>query len=496
MTADRKVVDAIYRTHFGAFVYAAFKALNPGQRLMPNWHIDAIGFLMQQMVDGDARRRLVLNLPPRSLKSFIVSVALPAWLLGRKPSRRIICCSYSDQLAAKFSRDCRALIESPFYKRVFPKTRLNPKKTSEAEFETTARGYRLATSVHGTLTGRGGDTLLVDDPSKAGDSSSEVALQNTIDWFRNTALSRLDNPGESLIVVVMQRLHVDDLSGILVEQDWPKLVIPAIATEPADYLTGEDQVYHRPAGQLLQPARDSQEAFDELKAQLGSQVFAAQFQQNPTPPDGNMIKRAWLQRYDTALDRGKFDRVILTCDPAGKAGPKNDYTAITVLGVSEKAIDVLHVCRGHWTVIQMQERILGLVPEWNVDLVVVEDTSSGMGLLQLLRERKQIDVVGRRHEDDKETRLLRQQGRFEAGRIRLPSESEWLAEFENELLSFPYGRYDDQVDALLLGLEWYADNAHYLQRVPIVAPVLLTRDDPWPWPRDPWPLDWSYSRGW
>src|SRR5205823_8712620 len=119
------------------------------------------------------------------------------------------------------------------------------------------------------------------------------------------------------------RLHVDDLSGILIEQGWPKLVIPAIATEPSDYLNGEDQVYHRPAGQLLQPARDSQEAFDELKAQLGSQVFAAQFQQNPTPPDGNMIKRAWLQRYNTAADRGKFDRVILTCDPAGKAGPRN-----------------------------------------------------------------------------------------------------------------------------------------------------------------------------
>ena len=157
---DRKVMDAMYRMHFAAFVHRAFEELNPGQRLVPNWHVDAICYQIQQMVTGDARRRLVLNLPPRSLKSVIVSVALPAWLLGRDPTTRIICCSYSDQLAAKFSRDCRALIETPFYKRVFPQTRLNPKKTSEAEFETTDRGYRLATSVNGTLTGRGTFELL------------------------------------------------------------------------------------------------------------------------------------------------------------------------------------------------------------------------------------------------------------------------------------------------------------------------------------------------
>ena len=126
MIADRQIADAVYRTHFGAFTCEAFKALNPGQRLVPNWHIDAICHHVQQMVTGDARKRLILNLPPRTLKSFIVSVALPAWVLGRNPSTRIICASYSDELAAKFSRDCRALLETPFYKRLFPGTKLNP----------------------------------------------------------------------------------------------------------------------------------------------------------------------------------------------------------------------------------------------------------------------------------------------------------------------------------------------------------------------------------
>ncbi|HKM70369.1 MAG TPA: hypothetical protein VJX94_09970, partial [Stellaceae bacterium] len=128
MKIDRHLADALYRADFGAFTYGAFEALNPGQRLVPNWHIDTICHQVQQMVSGEARKRLVLNLPPRTLKSFIVSVAQPAWLLGRIPSPRIICASYSDELAAKFSRDCRSLLETPFYKRVFPQTRLNPKK--------------------------------------------------------------------------------------------------------------------------------------------------------------------------------------------------------------------------------------------------------------------------------------------------------------------------------------------------------------------------------
>jgi hypothetical protein len=210
-------------------------------------------------------------------------VALPAWLLGREPGTRIICASYSDELAAKFSRDCRALLETQFYKRIFPATRLNPKKASEGEFETTKRGSRLATSVGGTLTGRGGGVLIVDDPIKANDADSEVARRGAIDWFRNTALSRLDNPSESLICIAMQRLHPDDLCGIFIEQGWSNLVIPAISVEATDYPIGEGEVHHRPAGELLQPARDSLEALEALKREVGSRVFAAQYQQNTTP---------------------------------------------------------------------------------------------------------------------------------------------------------------------------------------------------------------------
>src|SRR5262249_9753088 len=159
---------------------------------------DCICYRLEGLANNQAANRLVLNLPPRTLKSYLVSVCLPAWLLGRNPGARIICASYAEDLANKFSRDCRGLLESPFYKRIFRGTRLSPRKITEGEFETTRRGYRLATSIGGVLTGRGGDYLIIDDPIKANDADSQAALAGANDWFCNTAMSRLDNHAKSL----------------------------------------------------------------------------------------------------------------------------------------------------------------------------------------------------------------------------------------------------------------------------------------------------------
>jgi predicted phage terminase large subunit-like protein len=477
MMIERQVLDLICRNCFGAFVYAAFKVVYPGQDFTPNWHIDCVCHQLEKMVTGQSAPHLVLNQPPRSLKSFIVSVCLPAWLLGRNPTRRIICASYAEDLANKFSRDCRALMASSFYKRIFPETKLNRRKTTESEFETTRRGFRLATSIGGVLTGRGGDALIIDDPIKANDANSQVALSGATEWFRNTALSRLDDRTTSLIIVTQQRLHVLDLSGILTEAGWPKLVLPAIATEPEDYAVSSAEFYHRPVGELLQPARDTPDDLEEMRRTVGSHIFAAQFQQNPTPPEGNMIKAVWLQRYENLPKRNTFRRVTISCDPAGKVGTHNDYSAIAVLGFDKNVNYVFEVKRGRWGIMQLKDQITTIATQWRPELIIIEDTSSGMSLIPLLREQTRLSVVGRRPKDSKEARMARHAGRIEAGRVLLPREAHWLADFESELLAFPNGRYDDQVDALMLYLDWLSENETWLTPAITVLPIIISK--PW-----------------
>src|SRR5262249_47176930 len=298
----------------------------------------------------------------------------------------------------KFSRDCRVLMETRFYKRVFH-TRINPRKSTETEFETTRHGYRLATSIGATLTGRGADIFIIDDPTKSNDAYSEVALEAANEWFRNAALSRRNNPAKTLMLVVQQRLHTNDLSGFLIEHGWPNLVMPAIATEEQDYAIADGEVYHRPAQELLQPHWDSRDELERIKIEIGSRNFAAQYQQNPTPPDGNMIKSAWLRRYDSIPPRNKFRSMVLSCDPAGKADSKHDDSAMTVVGIDVKEMYLLHVERGHWTVLEMQRRITALASQWDVTHTIVEDTASGMGLIQLLREQTHLPVIGQHSSD-------------------------------------------------------------------------------------------------
>ncbi len=208
---------AIIGTDLYSFIRASFPIVSGGGQFLPNWHVEAMSYELSEVMRGRTRR-LIITVPPRSLKSICASVALPAFALGHDPSRRIICVSYSEGLARKHANDCRALMRSDLYRRIFPATRISPAKDTETEVMTTARGSRLATSVGGTLTGRGGNLLIIDDPLKPQDAHSESARESLKQWYSNTLLSRLDHKTEGSIIVVMQRLHPDDLVGHLLEQ--------------------------------------------------------------------------------------------------------------------------------------------------------------------------------------------------------------------------------------------------------------------------------------
>jgi hypothetical protein len=183
MTSEARKLEAVLRADFRAFAHKVFQTLAPGQTYIPNWHIEAIADRLEQVRRGKVRRQII-NMPPRSLKSIMSSVAFPAFCLGHDPTRRIICVSYSGDLAKKHSNDFRAVIEAPWYQSAFPATRIGRFKDSEVEIEFTARGFRLATSVGGTLTGRGGDLIVIDDPLKPDDALSETKRSGAISGSR------------------------------------------------------------------------------------------------------------------------------------------------------------------------------------------------------------------------------------------------------------------------------------------------------------------------
>ena len=291
----------IIRRDFYAFLQAFYPIVSGGKSLMLNWHLEAMAYALGEVVNGRTRR-LIITVPPRSLKSICASVALPAFALGLDPSRRIISVSYSDLLARKFAIDCRDLIRSPLYRVIYPKTRISAAKDTETEFMTTARGSRLATSVGGTLTGRGGDLVIIDDPLKPQDAHSESSRNSLKHWYSNTLLSRLDHKSEGAIIIVMQRLHPDDLVGHVLDQgDWTHLNLPAIAEEESVIALGANRSYRRAIGTLLHPERENEAALNELKASMGSMEFSAQYQQAPVPIGGNLIKWSWFKFYESRL---------------------------------------------------------------------------------------------------------------------------------------------------------------------------------------------------
>ncbi len=273
--------QAVLRTDFQAFSERAFMTLNPTETFQDNWSLQVIAHHLNRCAKREITRLLIL-IPPRSLKSMMASVAFPAYLLGQNPSAKVIAVSYSHDLSTKFSNDTRSIIKSDWYGDLFPHTVISQYKDTQSDFETTAHGARYATSVGGPLTGLGSDFIIIDDPLKANEAHSENARKNVNDWYDKTVLTRLNNPKQGVIIIVMQRLHVDDLAGHLIEQGgWTVLKIPAFAETDAVYELGDGKTYTFKTGELLHPARLGQKQLDERRASMGTAAFYAQYQQAP-----------------------------------------------------------------------------------------------------------------------------------------------------------------------------------------------------------------------
>jgi predicted phage terminase large subunit-like protein len=451
---DRQLINLALRNDLAAFIQRCFQTVVPGQRYEHNWHIEAIAHHLTLAFQRKIKR-LIITLPPRNLKSISASVAFPAWALGLDPKLRIVCASYSQDLALKHARDCRSIMEINWYRRSFPGTRIDPRKNTEAEFMTTAKGYRLSTSVGGTLTGRGGSIVIIDDPLKPADAMSASKREAVKQWYDGTLCTRLDNKKDDVIIVIMQRLHVDDfVAHILEKEEWVHLDLPAIAPVPQEIPVGPGDLYSRQKGDLLHTEREPLSVLEQLKASMGSQAFSAQYQQSPVPEGGALIKWFWFRSYRDLPGRRTHDKIVQSWDTASKADELHDYSVCTTWLVQDNDYYLVHVLREHLDYPGLKKRVIQHAQAHRVDSVIIEDKGSGTHLIQDLRSDRSVRPIPFKPDGDKITRMAAEMAIIEAGQVWVPESAAWLADFQTEIMQFPYGRHDDQVDSVSQFLAW------------------------------------------
>jgi predicted phage terminase large subunit-like protein len=442
------------------FLIMAFQTLNPNEKLRWNWHIDAMCHALSVTVSKDGSR-LVITIPPRHLKSITISVAFVAWMMGRDPTLKFMVASYGGELASELARQFRTVVTSAWFKRAFPRFRIE--RSIDGEITTTMGGCRKAVSVGGATTGFGADYIIVDDLMKATDASFPALREASIDYFKGSLVSRLNDPERGRIIVIAQRLHEVDVPGTCIETGlYRHLNLPAIAqrTEVIDLGDGETRLV-KPGDLLFL----SQKSLDRIKAEQGPAFFAAQYLQDPTPPESLFIKWHAIQRYVVAPSRRQFKKVAQSWDTAHLASETADYSVCTTWGFYEGKWYLLDLDRFKADYVTLRDRVRANRDRWRADVLVIEDKGNGTSLLSDLRfehvtqsDRERDGCFWKLHAvtpiADKATRWAAGAGRLEAGEAVFPEDAPWMEVLRREVISFPNARNDDQVDSISQFLEF------------------------------------------
>jgi predicted phage terminase large subunit-like protein len=449
---SRRDLKAVLRTDLASFIHRTFRELVPGESYLPNWHIDAIAEHLMQCARGDIKR-LVITIPPRSLKSIAASVAFSAWVLGRQPHRKLICASYSQELSGQLSVNCRSIMGAEWYGDLFPGVLL-PGKHKQNLIRTSEGGMRLATSVSGTMRGFGGDMIILDDPLKGIEMISKAERTRVAEWYDSVVVGRLNNKNEGVIILIMQRIHEDDLVGHVMErEEWVELKIPAIAPERQSYLVGRGLYYPREAGEVIQAERESREHLDQVLRSIGSYNFAAQYQQEPVPLAGNLFRRAWFQRYQPDVTR-EFDQVVQSWDTGITGDESSDYSVCTTWGIIGQDCYLIDVFRRQLEYPDLKRHVIALAERHRPTTILIEAAGTGRPLVQELRRETELRPIAVKVKGDKEVRAISSQAKVEGGHVLLLDGAPWLSIYLDEMAAFPGGRHDDQVDSTTQFLRW------------------------------------------
>ena len=443
LTEARKTLDLREEAHekFMPFAHHVYENFIEGQ------HHRIIAEKLERVARGELKR-LIINMPPRHSKSEFASYLMPAWFLGRNPKLKIIQATHNTELAVRFGRKVRDLIDDPAYKEIFPNTNLKEDNKGAGKWGTTAGAEYFAAGVGAAITGRGADLLIIDDPHSEQDALSESAFDNAYEWYTSGPRQRLQ-PGGT-IILVMTRWGKKDLTGRLLAQQgsdimsdqWEVVEFPAIL----------------PSDKPLWPEFWEKDALLGIKASLPVGKWNAQWQQTPTSSESAIIKKEWWQDWEKEeIPPVKY--ILQAYDTAFSKKETADYSAITTWGVFEPEeggadnIILMDAQRGRWNFPELKEKAFEEHEYWEPDMVLVEAKASGTPLIDELRLRG-IPALGFSPGKgrDKVTRMHMVAPLFEAGVVWAPSDKKFADEVIEEVVSFPNGDHDDFCDSMTLAL--------------------------------------------
>lgn len=475
------------------FVKQAWSIIEPGQEYVHGWHIDFICAHLEAITngyvldDGTPYNRLLVNVPPGTMKSLLIGVFWPAWEWGPQnmPHLRYVCASHSQDLAVRDGLRMRRLIQSEWYQKNWgDRVTLTGDQNQKTKFENTATGFRQA-AASGSITGSRGDRVIIDDPLSVDDAASDAVRNSTNTWFLEAVPTRLNSPKNSAIVVVMQRLHEEDVSGVILEKDlgYDHIMLPM--RYDSSRATPTALGYEDPRemdGELLFPQRFPIEVVDRDEKAMGPYATAGQFQQTPEPRGGGIIKREWWQLWDQDI-YPPMDYIVASLDTAYTEKTENDMSALTVWGIFssdtiaqptrrvarngtlyDEAINVgrtyaeqhpklimINAWADRLPLHELVNKVAQTCKSMRVDLLLIEGKASGISVAQELRrlyggEEFGVQLINPGAQD-KMARLYSVQHLFAEGMIYAPDRA-WADQVITQCAQFPRAKHDDLVDTV------------------------------------------------
>ena len=438
------------------FTKSSWQAIEPGRDFYDNWHIDAVSDHLQAVVEGDIKR-LIINIPPRHMKSISVAVALPAWAWTIQPEKKFLYASYAGSLSIRDSVKCRRLLDSRWYKEHFGETfKLTSDQNQKQRFENNKTGARIATSVDGALTGEGGDIIVIDDPHNVRESESSTVREGVLEWWDQAMQTRLNDPKTGAFIIIMQRVHENDLTGHILSNElgdeWDHLCLPARYEIGHPTITRSTLNFFDPRteeGELLWPDRIDDKTLANLERSLGSYAAAGQLQQRPMPKGGGILKAEWWVPWEKEELPNNIEYVLQSWDTAFSTKENSSYSARTTWGVfrSNGQVNVIVIDMWYDRVSYPELRKIAQesYEEWEPDAVLIEKKASGQSLLQDLRMAG-IPVLEYSPDRDKQARAHASSALLEDGRIYFPFNKKWAKDLIDICAAFPAGDNDDIVD--------------------------------------------------